>query len=113
VTDTPLSVKLLPRELKVGHVAEVWAPAANDPNSTGGRTWTWRKIVFIEKRPGRRAGYVTDPSLPAGYGKRYQEGTPARYKVRYEGVPGTSTLTPSARVTVTLASVRAVLEEKS
>lgn len=96
MTDAPVSVKVLPRELKVGHVAEVWVPARNDPNSTGPRGWTWRKIVFVEKKPGKR---------PRG-----GEPSPTRYRVRYEDVTGTSTLAPHQMVTITLASYEALKE---
>lgn len=79
------------RDLRPGLMAEVWSVTDE---------WVLRKITFAEKRPGRRA------TTAAGIrrGEPLREAVPTRYKVRYEGVPGTRTLTPGAAVNVTATS---------
>lgn len=81
--------KLLPRDLRPGHVVWVYAPAYT---ATGTSSWTWRRVTYVELDRGKR-------ERGGGYS------VPPRYKVRYERVPGTRYIAPRTRLDVTQASI--------
>lgn len=89
--DGPVMVSCRAREIRAGLVAEVfYAPAG----------WVLRTVTKAEKRPGKRANAA-----------RHEPGTPTRYLVWYEGIPGHRTLTPGTSIAVTAQSWYALQEQ--